>query len=242
VSATNGHSTEDPAVVAGARPVVLVRYRSGVAGETSRLVHVVPLSLAGQTSAAGLALCGALLCPDEVETVAPGHGVPCSLCLISHVSGDVPPTSVTARPAEAPGSETGPLAAAVGYRVWGWPVVLRGEQVWLTLEPNIVALIIPVLLAVPVADILNQRRCPPPVLVDPDMLEHRVVLAGQPYGVGLPWPSGVHRVTGPVLLPPTRIARGLVTWVYPPQADALQLCREIDVFAALRTALRDPPP
>ncbi len=34
---------------------------------------------------------------------------------------------------------------------------------------------------------------------------------------------------------------GSVTWAQSPKADALHLCREIDVFGALRTALRDPP-
>ncbi|MGH3571820.1 MAG: hypothetical protein ACRDUW_08330 [Pseudonocardiaceae bacterium] len=42
-------------------------------------------------------------------------------------------------------------------------------------------------------------------------------------------------------LPPTKTARGPVSWVYPPEADALRLCREVDVFGALRTALRGPP-
>jgi hypothetical protein len=35
--------------------------------------------------------------------------------------------------------------------------------------------------------------------------------------------------------------RGPLTWAHPPQADALRLCREFEVFAAVRTALRDPP-
>ncbi|MGH3846550.1 MAG: hypothetical protein ACRDS0_34810, partial [Pseudonocardiaceae bacterium] len=96
-------------------------------------------------------------------------------------------------------------------------------------------------LAEQVTAILNQRRCPPLVLVHPDTPERRVLLAGEPYGVGLPWPSEVRRVGGTVSLPPTKTARGPVSWVYPPEADALRLCREVDVFGALRTALRGPP-
>ncbi len=32
-----------------------------------------------------------------------------------------------------------------------------------------------------------------------------------------------------------------VTWVHPPEPTTARLCREIDVFAAVRTVLRDPP-
>ncbi|MGA9311247.1 MAG: hypothetical protein WBV74_12860 [Pseudonocardiaceae bacterium] len=242
MSATNGQCTASPAVVAGVRPVVLVRQWPGVGGETSRMVHVVPLPLVGE---AGVALCGALLCPDEVETVHPGHGVPCSLCLIRHISAGSPPTPAgtpaTPDPAEVISSDTTPLAAAAGYRLWGWPVVLRGDRVWLNLEPDTVAVIIPIPLVERVIAILSQRRCPPLVLANPDTPEHRVLLAGERYGVALPWPPGVRRSTGTVPLPPTMTPCGPVTWVYPPEHDALALCREVDVFAALRTALYDPP-
>lgn len=243
MSATNGRRTS--AVVGGVRPVVLVRYRPGSAGDISRIVHVVPLPLAGEVGATGVALCGALLRPDEVETVHPRDGVPCSVCLISHISAGAPSTPVdtpaTTGLAEVISGDTRPLAAAVGYRVWGWPVVLRGDHVWLNLEPDTVALIIPVLLAEQVTTILIQRRCPPLVLVHPDTPEHLVLLAGERYGVALPWPTGVHRGTGTFPLPPTMTPRGPVTWMYPPEEDALQLCREVDVFTALRTALHDPP-
>lgn len=245
MSSTNGHSTGGVTAVAGARPVVLLRYRPGVAEKASRVVHVVPLPVGGERDAAGVALCGALLCLDQVETVLPGHGAPCNLCMVNHLSASCFPPSVDAPfmapPAGNARSDIGPLAAAVCYRVWGWPVTLRGEQVWLNLEPNPVALIMPASLAGQVTEILYQRRCPPLVLVSPDRPEHRVVLAGEPYGVGLPWPPGVHRAKGILPLPPTKTARGPVTWVHPPEAQALRLCREVDVFAALRTVLRNPP-
>jgi hypothetical protein len=245
MSAANGHLTASSAVVARARPVVLLRHRPGVVRETSRMVHVVPLPLAGEAGVAGVALCGALLCPDEVETVHPVSGVPCSLCLISHISAATSQTPAatpaTTDPSEVVSSDTRPLAAAGGYRVWGWPVVLRGDQVWLNLEPDTVALSIPIPLAARVTAILNQRRCPPLVVVHPDTPELRVLLAGERYGVALPWPPGVCRSTGTVPLPPTMTPRGPVTWMHPPEQDALALCREVDVFAALRTALHDPP-
>jgi hypothetical protein len=53
------------------------------------------------------------------------------------------------------------------YRIWGWPMTLPGDQVWLSLEPDTLALVIPVLLAEPVTAILNQRRCPPLMLAYP---------------------------------------------------------------------------
>ncbi|HEY6422970.1 MAG TPA: hypothetical protein VIY28_06920 [Pseudonocardiaceae bacterium] len=44
MNAINGQGESGAgAVVAAARPVALVRYRSGVIGESGRIVHVVPL-------------------------------------------------------------------------------------------------------------------------------------------------------------------------------------------------------
>ena len=72
--------------------------------------------------------------------------------------------------------------------------------------------------------------------------EHHILLSGERYGVSLPWPAQVHRVTGVLLLPPTVTARGPITWARSPGEDSLRLCREIDLFGALRTALTDSPP
>lgn len=94
-------------------------------------------------------------------------------------------------------------AAAASYQRWGWPVTLRRDQIWLALDHDVVALVVPALLAVDVAAILSTRRCPPLVLAHPYAPEHRVLLAGERYGVALPWPLGVCRITGNVLLPPT---------------------------------------
>lgn len=189
----------------------------------------------------GVALCGALLRQELVETVMPGQGTPCSLCVLSQASASLPPVPALNSAADTTVADRGSQAAAVAYRTWGWPVTWRRHQVWLTLEPDAVALIMPVRLAARVSTILRQRRCPPLVLADPDTPEHHVVLAGEHYGVALPWAAGVHRSTGTVPLPPTGTAVGPVTWVQPPEADSLRLCREIDVFSALRIALRDPP-
>ncbi|MGH3811059.1 MAG: hypothetical protein ACRDUV_01200 [Pseudonocardiaceae bacterium] len=86
----NDHSTADSAAVTSAQPVMLLRYQPGVARETARTVHLVPLPPPGQPGAAGVALCGAVLCPDQVETVTPGLGMPCLLCVLSQVSAGPP--------------------------------------------------------------------------------------------------------------------------------------------------------
>ncbi len=180
----------------GGRPVVLLRYRLGVVGETARVVHVMPLLPEGEQGAVGIALCGTLLCPDLVETVTPGHGVPCSRCLIDHAATSIPPgPPATALPADVTSSDIRPLAA-VCYRMWGWPVTLRGDQVWLNLQPDTVALIIPLPLAEQVTTILRQRHSPPLVLIHPDTPEHQVLLASERYDVALPWPPEAHRTTG----------------------------------------------
>ncbi len=87
--------------------------------------------------------------------------------------------------------------------------------------------------------ILTAQGCAPAVLAHPYAPEHQIVLTGERYGLTLPWPHQVHRVIGFLPLPPTVTPRGPVSWIQPPQPDSLRLCREIDLFAALRTALRD---
>lgn len=130
-------------------------------------------------------------------------------------------------------------AAADSYRLWGWPVSLRGDQVSLSLDRDVVAVIAPASLANKVQAILTERRCPAGLLTHPCAPEHRVLLAGEPYGVPLPWPSVVDLACGSLLLPPPMTPRGPVTWTDFPDRNALTLCREIDLFAAVRTLLRD---
>ncbi|MGH3720609.1 MAG: hypothetical protein ACRDRI_17540 [Pseudonocardiaceae bacterium] len=236
--AANSHRTADPPTVAGARPVVLLRYRRGVAGQTACVVHLVPLPAGNQ---AGVAFCGALLRRDLVETVRPGQSMPCTLCMINHRDTSPPPALATALSAGRIGRGTDSLTAAGCYRAWGWPVTLRGTQVWLDLEPGTVALTIPAPLAAQATRILTQWRCPLLALIHPDAPEHWVVLATERHSAAPPYPRSVHRTTGALPLPPTTTPHGLLTWVRPPQAGPLRLCREFEVFAALRTALREPP-
>ncbi|MGH3718254.1 MAG: hypothetical protein ACRDRI_05300 [Pseudonocardiaceae bacterium] len=234
------HRTTSHTALAETPPIMLLRYRSGITGEATRTVHFVPLPSTGQARDAGVALCGALLRVDLGETVTPGQGMPCTPCMINHLGTRTPPTPAAVPPGEGISGETDPLVAAVCYLAWGWPVTLRGPQVWLTLQPDTVALAIPVLLAARVTGILTQRRCPPLALTHPDTPEHWVILASQRPEMALPWPRYVHQSTATLSLPPTATPCGPVTWAHPPQADALRLCREFDVFAALRTALHDP--
>jgi hypothetical protein len=220
--------------VAAARPVVLVRYRYDVVGETARLVHVVPLPTGEQASAVR-ALCGAALLLADIETVAPGEGMPCTVCLLNHLTR----TTSTGKPPTG-GSNTAGAAGLAGgacYQQWDWPVMRHRDQVRLSLHREVSAVAIPLSLCTRVIEVLTQRRCAPPVLAHPDTPEHRIVLTGERYGVRLPWPAQVHEITGVLLLPPTVTPRGPITWARAPREDSLLLCREIDLFGAVRTAL-----
>lgn len=117
------------------------------------------------------------------------------------------------------------VGAALAYRELGWPVRVRDEQVSLNLDLDldVVAVVIPGVLAGRVAEILTGRRCPPVVLAHPALAGYRVFLAGERFGVPLGWPTGVHRVTGTVLLPPTVTVHGPVGWVRPPPAARLAM-------------------
>ncbi len=201
MSTSNG--TGSHAAVTGARPVMLVRYRPGVVGETARTVHLVPLPVGGPAGAV-TALCGTLLRREDVESVTPGQGIPCPVCVLSHVTGDPPPSPVTTGDTRV---DTDPLAATAGYRAWGWPVILRRNQIRLNLDGDTLALIIPVLLATEVTAILATRRCPVPRLAHPYAPEHRILLVAERFGVPLPWPPGVHQVTGTV---PRNVSRRLM--------------------------------
>ncbi len=245
MNAINGHGGPCASTaVTAARPVVLVRHRPDVTGETARIVHVVPLPTDGQARAVS-ALCGVLLRLHNIETVTPGQGMPCGLCVVNHVTRTAPTGEPPA--ANPDGADTARLATGgAALQEWGWPVTLHRDQVRLSLHREVSALTIPIPLCTKVTEILTRRRCAPPVLAHPYTPEHRIVLTGERYEVMLPWPYQVHRVTGVLLLPPTVTPRGPITWVRPPEEDSLRLCREIDLFGALRTALNDlpgdPPP
>lgn len=219
------------AAVAETAPVLLVRYRPGVVKETMRTVHVVALPSDGQADAL-TAGCGAILIPRDLEIVAPGEGMPCTSCVL-HCVMDA--TAIE----EPPGNGADPaesVPTGTTYQEWGWPVTQERDQLHLNLDHAVSAVMIPTPHCGEVIPILAQRRCLPPVLAHPYAPEHHIVLTGEQYGMQLPWPEEVHQITGTLLLPPTPTPRGPVSWIISPHRDSLRLCREIDLFTALRAS------
>jgi hypothetical protein len=241
VSDTNGHRRPGAdAAVAATRPVMLVRYRPGVTGETARTVHIVPLPTNGQAGAVS-AGCGAVLILTDIETVTPGQGMPCTMCVLNHVTG----TTRAVEPLAIDPGNAGPglVAGEVAYHDWDWPVTHHRDQVWLSLHRDVSALPIPIPLCIEVTQILTARRCAPPVLAHPYTPEHHIVLAGERYGVTLPWPHQVHQVTGVLLLPPTVTPRGPITWARPPPTGELPavMPRDRPIRGAAHCPEQHPP-
>jgi hypothetical protein len=244
VSDTNrpGESGAGAAVMAD-QSMMLVRYRAGVTGQTARTVHLVSLRDRCEAGVVGT-LCGSLMSLEAIEVVTPGRGMPCSACVIHHVSA-MPPAAEQRQPlVDRPdrwGSGGASQLGLATYEAWGWPVTQHRDQIRLSLECEASAIAIPVRVSAELIQILAARHCAPAVLAHPDVPEHHIVLAGERYGVRLPWPSGAHQVAGALMLPPTMAPRGPITWIQPPYRDSLRLSREIDVFGSLRAVLRDTP-
>jgi hypothetical protein len=239
VSASNGHRGPG-AEVAAARPVILVRYRPGVVGETARTVQVVPLPTDGQAGMLG-ALCGAVGMLTDMKTVIPGEGMPCTLCVVTLVTS-TPAIGEPPAGSSAEGAGAGLAAGGVTYQGWGWPVTVHGGQVRLSPCREVSAWAMPVPLCTGVTRSLINRGYAPAVLAHPYTPDHHIILTGERYGVTLPWPRHVHQVIGVLLLPPTITPRAPITWTQPPQEDSLRLGREIDLLGALRIVLYDSPP
>ncbi|MGH4019919.1 MAG: hypothetical protein ACRDT0_11905 [Pseudonocardiaceae bacterium] len=116
-------------------------------------------------------------------------------------------------------------------------MTIRRDQVLLTLGSEATALVMPVGLADRVEAVLSERQRPGAVLIHPYVPEHRVFVAGEPFGVPLPWPPTVQVATGTLPLPPSTTPRGPVAWHCLPDDHALRMCREIDISAAVRAVL-----
>lgn len=155
---------------------------------------------------------------------------------VTRVGQGISPTPELPTPAE-PGAAAELLSAAARYRTLGWPVAVRNSQVLLSLGEEAAALIVPVALATQVMTMLATRACPAPVLVHPLIPAHRIVLAGEPFGVALPWPDEIHTVAGHLPLPPTPTTVGPLTWVHLPAGQALTSCREIDLFSVVHALM-----
>ncbi len=200
----------------------LVGVRDGVGGAADSPVHLAVVSDVGGPAVGVVGtVCGVFLAFDQVETVAPGAGESCSRCLLHQ--------DATSHP---------PLPTAASYREWGWPVTIFGDQVLLAVGADAVALVLPAGLADAVTPILAARDRAAPVLARPGAPEHRILLAGEPFGAPLPWPAGVRPIAGAVPLPPSLTPLGPIRWYEPPQDAALRASREIDVFGAVNTTLR----
>jgi len=211
------------------QPLLLVRHQTGVLGHSDRTVHLLPAPADGATGVMA-ALCGGLLRLDEIETVEPGQGLPCQVCLANQATA-----------AELGVDGHAAVAGDLPYRAWDWPVIEHHGLVQLRLDGDASAIAIPMPLSARVAEVLIDRFCLPAVLAHPYAPEHHLVLTGERFGAPLPWPSGTYQVADSVMLPPTMTICGPITWVRPPSKDSLRLSREIDVFGALRTVLAASP-
>jgi hypothetical protein len=221
----------EPAV----QPVILVRYRPGVAGQTTREVHLIPTPDA-RVAGTVATLCGALLSLEKIETLSPGQGMPCMMCALHQVNATAP---VVEPPAGSPDNEATGLINGAVYQAWDWPVIQHRDQIRLSLDCDVSAIAIPILLSAEATQILTERHCAPAVLAHPYAPEHHLILTGERFGVALPWPPSVQQITGALMLPPTMTPRGPITWVQPPHQNSLHFSREIDVFSALHTVLGD---
>lgn len=197
--------------------------RPSISSDQARHLAALPDSAeAGAVSA----LCGALLASDQIETVEPGQGMPCMTCVLSRIR--MPQPAAAHRP-----------EGVADFRELGWPVNILDDRVLLTLGSEASALVLPVGLADKAQAILAARQRPAAVLVHADAPEHQVFVAGEPHGTPLPWPPTVRAVTGTLQLPPCTTPDGTVMWHYLPDNHILRMCREIDIFAAVRTAWHD---
>lgn len=217
------------------QPVMRVRYRPGNTAQTTRVVHLVspPNRHPADTIAT---LCGAHLSLDDIETVNSSQGMPCTTCLLHHVTATAPGVM---SPVDSPDSDDAGLSNGVAYQAWAWPVTQHHDQIRLRLDCDVSAIAIPILLSTQLIELLTARHCDPAVLAHPDTPEHHLILTAERFPAPLPWPSRVYQITGTLTLPPTMTPRGPITWIRPPHQDSLHLSREIDVFGALRAILGD---
>ncbi len=212
MSRGDGQVTTSDAHGCNGAPVVAVRYRYGLASHTARAVHLVALPVRAGVGAVS-ALCGALLVGDRIETVEPGEGMPCTMCVLRRSHARTPQQLSASPSPQDP--EPGSGQAMADYRAWGWPVTCHEDRLLLTLGSEATALLIPLRIAEREQTILFARTCPVPVLVHPDVPEHRVFVAGEPYGVPLRWPPSVQVAGGTLPLPPSVTSRGQVRWHSP---------------------------
>lgn len=72
------------------RPVIHVRFKAGLVGETRRTVHVVPAPDGDELPDILFAYCGQQIKPGEAERVEPFAGMPCERCGRSVITAPLP--------------------------------------------------------------------------------------------------------------------------------------------------------
>jgi hypothetical protein len=98
---------------------MLVRYRPGNnRGQATRAVHLAPIPNRHGAGTIGT-LCGAHLSLEDIETVTSNQGMPCTMCILHHVTA-MAPTVVP--PVGSPDSDDAGLINRVAYQAWAWPV------------------------------------------------------------------------------------------------------------------------
>src|SRR5437588_11164605 len=108
--------SSDPALPARdpvtAAPVLLVRLRRGVVGETDRVVHVVPLSTPGGLPDVVVAYCSEPIQLHSAEQLPAPRGMPCTACLVRAplplAPTSTPPPPPTPTPPSTPRSTQPP--------------------------------------------------------------------------------------------------------------------------------------
>ncbi|MGH3897803.1 MAG: hypothetical protein ACRDTA_06015 [Pseudonocardiaceae bacterium] len=216
--------------------VLAARYRPGLDVQATHPVHLIPLPFRAEIGLVS-SFCGSLLCPQKLETVKLTEGTRCSMCVLQYaVATQSPITELPTGAASPQGAGPTTRLGEAAYCALDWPVHLQGDRVVLPLGQCATAQIMPVDLIEAITPILTALDRPMSVLVHPDAAGCGVVIAGEPYGVPLPWPETVQVVTGMLALPPSRTPQGPVGWYHQAPTQPLANCREIDVFAAVRTA------
>ena len=232
---SHSQDTALPLLEPAIQPMMLVRHRPDHTHQSTHTVHLAPLPNRHLADTLGT-LCGALLSLDDIDTVISSQGMPCTLCLLHHITATAPALTP---PADNPDNDNAGLITGATYHAWAWPVTQHRDQTRLRLDCDASAIAIPIPLSTEVLQLLTIRHCDPAALAHPYTPEHHLILTGERFPAPLPWPPGVHQITGTLTLPPAITPRGPITWTRSPHQNSLHLSREIDVFGALRAILVD---
>jgi hypothetical protein len=91
---------------------MLVRYRPGNnRGQATRAVHLAPIPNRHGAGTIGT-LCGAHLSLEDIETVTSSQGMPCTMCILNHVTATAP---TVVPPVDSPDSDDAGLINRVAY-------------------------------------------------------------------------------------------------------------------------------